>query len=244
MTSTVQAVRVLCFSGSSRSDLAFVEVQNVELHHRLTKSEMPVADIERLRPEVVLIDFDCVDRSAHDFCRQIRSRHDVPIIIISRSASDIDECVAALDNGVADDYVTVARAKRELVARIRVHVRRYRGELAPAKNTITVGTLVVDLAQKSVMVRGALLDLTVNEYALVSTLAMYPGRVMSREQLLHVVHGSADEAFDRAIDVLISRIRTKFERCSSRRGLLRTVRGIGYMMQADVSAVSDIQSFV
>ncbi|HEY2514405.1 MAG TPA: response regulator transcription factor, partial [Polyangiaceae bacterium] len=132
--------------------------------------------------------------------------------------------------GGADDYVSKPFSSRELLARIRAQARRGRGLTGPRTPRIEVGDLVVDAATMSATMRGEALGLTTFEFSLLRALAERAGRVLSREQLLQLVHGAADEAFDRSIDVHVSRLRHKLQDDPRNPKLLKTIRGIGYML--------------
>ena len=224
----IRALYVNRDEAHARLITSYLEGKNVEVH-RLSSSDMAITDIDRMRPEVVLLELVVPGLAGLDTCRQIRARFDVPIIIVS-SLGGIEQRVLALEAGAADDYVTKPFELRELLARLRAHARRYRGELLPRTGKLVVGPMVIDLAARTLTVRGSTVVLTTNEHAIVSALAQQPGRVLTRVQLLQVVHGNADDAFDRAIDVLISRIRAKIEKDAKRPSLLRTVRGVGYVI--------------
>ena len=136
----------------------------------------------------------------------------------------------------ADDYVPKPFSSRELLARIRAQARRSRGRAGPSNRPITVGPLTVDPSAMRVMLGSVELGLTTLEFNLLRALAERAGRVLSREQLLDLVHGSSDEAFDRSIDVHVSHLRAKLgDDARSPRWLL-TVRGVGYMLAADHQA--------
>jgi two-component system OmpR family response regulator len=109
-------------------------------------------------------------------------------------------------------------------------VRRDRGELAPKAEKLVVGPLTIDAAAREVTLRGSPLPLTTNEFAIVVALAHRAGRVMNREELLQVVHGTTEDAFDRSIDIIVSRLRTKIEEDPKNPRLLKTIRGAGYML--------------
>ena len=196
--------------------------------HWIGRGEQAASEVQRLSPDVVLLDVMLPGIDGMAVCRQIRARHDVPIIMVT-ARTDSEDRVRALDGG-ADDYVAKPFQSRELLARIHAQARRARGELGPRPDRIAVGELVVDLAAREVLLRGAPVSLTTNELAVITALAQRAGRVLSREHLLQVVHGTLEEAFDRSIDVIVSRIRSKLEDDPKNPRILKTVRGAGYML--------------
>jgi two-component system response regulator RstA len=152
----------------------------------------------------------------------------VPIIMVTARTSEID-AVVGLEVG-ADDYVTKPFSPRELLARIRANVRRVRGHAGPTPETITVGGLVLDPAKMTATLDGAPIDVTAYEFSILRALAQRPGKVLSREQLLDLAKGSADLSFDRSIDVHVSRLRAKLGDDSRSPKILKTVRGVGYLL--------------
>ena len=98
-----------------------------------------------------------------------------------------------------------------------------------------MGNLVIDATMMQVTVSGKPIALTTSEFALLHALAQRTGRVLGREQLLQLLHGSSDEAFDRSIDVVVSRLRHKIERDPRNPRMLRTIRGAGYQFRGEVS---------
>jgi DNA-binding response OmpR family regulator len=131
----------------------------------------------------------------------------------------------------ADDYLPKPFSPRELLARIRALIRRSRGRAGPpVGRRLEVGALSVDAARREAKLDGRVLDLTSYEFSLLFVLAERAGRVLSREQLMELARGSADEAFDRSIDVHISRLRAKLGDKPRKPTWIKTVRGVGYQL--------------
>jgi DNA-binding response OmpR family regulator len=184
----------------------------------------------RTRFDVVLLDLMLPRRDGLDVCRDLRSRSDVPIIILTARGEEADR-VLGLEIG-ADDYLSKPFSPRELLARIRAQVRRARGEAGPPTRVLAVGSLVLDPGAMQATLDGRDLDLTSYEFTLLRVMAERAGRVLSRERLLELCQGSAEEAFDRSIDVHVSRLRAKLGDDPKRPRLLKTVRGAGYQLVA------------
>lgn len=196
--------------------------------HVVSRGDQAVAEVLRVRPDVVLLDLMLPGTDGLDVCRQLRSRTDVPIIMVTARTEEADR-VLGLEGG-ADDYVPKPFQSRELLARIRAQARRARGEAGPRVERIAVGNLVIDATTMQVTVDGEPIALTTSEFALLQALAQRAGRVLGREQLLQLLHGSTEEAFDRSIDVVVSRLRHKLEDDPRNPQMLKTVRGAGYML--------------
>lgn len=226
----MSAIRVLYVEDDAR--LARLTAEYLESHglevHVVAQGDDAVADVQRIRPDVVLLDLMLPGIDGFEVCRRIRKRHDVPIIMVTARAEP-DDRVRGLEGG-ADDYVAKPFQSRELLARVRAQARRIRGEAGPRPERLAVGELAVDLGTREVTMRGQPVALTTNEFAVIAALAQRPGRVLSREELLQTVHGTLDDAFDRSIDVIISRLRGKLEEDPRTPRLVKTVRGAGYML--------------
>jgi DNA-binding response OmpR family regulator len=198
---------------------------------RVSRGDLAVAEVLRVRPDVVLLDLMLPGMGGQDVCRAVRERLDVPIVMITALNEEADR-VMGLEGG-ADDYVTKPFSSRELLARVRAQARRARGDAGPRATRLELGELRIDTATVTASVRGTPLSLTTFEFGLLRVLMERAGRVLSREQLLELVHGSSDEAFDRSIDVHVSRLRQKLELDPKKPRLLKTIRGIGYMLTPD-----------
>ncbi|HEV7557480.1 MAG TPA: response regulator transcription factor [Kofleriaceae bacterium] len=230
MTIGTPEIRVVYIEDDDR--LARLTTQYLETHRidvtLVPRGDLAVAEVLRVRPDVVLLDLMLPGVDGLEVCRQIRSRLDVPIIMVTARGEEADR-VLGLEGG-ADDYVSKPFQSRELVARIRAQARRSRGEVGPRADRIELGRLVVDAGSMQATIDGAPIALTTIEFSLLRELAQRAGRVLAREQLLQLLHGSAEEAFDRSIDVLVSRVRAKLGDDPRNPRMLKTVRGVGYML--------------
>ena len=189
-----------------------------------------VAAVLRERPDVVLLDLMLPGLNGIEVCGRLRARTSVPIIMVTARREEADR-VMGLEGG-ADDYLVKPYSSRELLARIRAQARRAQGRVGPPTAVVRVGGLTIDVGAMSATLNGEALTLTTYEFMLLHALADRAGSVMTREQLMDLVRGSADEAFDRSIDVHICRLRQKLHDDPRHPTLLKTVRGIGYMLAA------------
>jgi DNA-binding response OmpR family regulator len=180
------------------------------------------------RYDVVLLDLMLPGRDGMEVCRELRARTDVPVIMLTARGEEADR-VMGLEGG-ADDYLAKPFSPRELLARIRAVLRRTRGQAGPASKAIQVGGLHLDPAARRATLDGRELPLTGYEFTLLRVLAERSGRILSREQLLDLAKGNAEESFDRSIDVHISRLRQKLGDDAKHPRLLKTVRGAGYLL--------------
>src|SRR5256885_7130962 len=181
----------------------------------------------------IVLDLMLPGRDGIEVCRELRARLDTPIVMVTGRGEEADR-VLGLEVG-ADDYVTKPFSPRELLARIRANVRRQRGQAGPPSETVTVGGLVLDPAKLTVTLGGKPIEVTAYEFSILRALAQRPGKVLSREQLLDLAKGSADLSFDRSIDVHVSRLRAKLGDDSRSPRILKTVRGVGYLLAGDAT---------
>jgi len=192
--------------------------------------EAALESAERPDYDVVVLDLMLPNTDGFEVCRSIRRRSHVPIIVVTARVEVADR-VLGLELG-ADDYVTKPFSARELLARIHALVRRARGRAGP-QALLSAGNLTLDVQSCTATLEGRELALTSYEFALLRALAEHAGRVLSRERLLDLAKGGADEVFDRSIDVRISRLRHKLGDDSRQPKLLKTIRGSGYMLVGD-----------
>lgn len=193
--------------------------------------EQGLAAALRHRFDVVLLDVMLPRRTGTEVLGALRQHSDVPVIMLTARGEEADR-VLGLELG-ADDYVPKPFSPRELLARISAQVRRRRGRAGPAAPPLTVGGLALDPARRLVTLHGRELSLTAYEFALLYALALRAGRVVGREELMELARGSAEEAFDRSIDVHISRLRRKLGDDPKRPQRIKTIRGVGYQYADD-----------
>src|SRR5262245_41371250 len=175
---------------------------------------------DALVPDVMLPDLD-----GFEVCRRLRAGSDLPILMLTARGEETDRIVG-LELG-ADDYLAKPFSPRELLARLRAILRR-RG--APARATcLRFGRLEIDRDARTLKLDGEPRTLTSHQFELLWALAQNAGRVLSRDRLMELVRGESLEAFDRSIDVHISRIRAAIEDDPAHPRRILTVRGAGYV---------------
>jgi DNA-binding response OmpR family regulator len=158
-----------------------------------------------------------------EVCRRLRSRTDVPILILSARDDEVDR-VAGLEAG-ADDYVTKPFSPRELVARVKAILRRASGSGGGVEGgALAVGDIALDRAARTVTAGGQPVELTSREFELLAALLAHPGVVLSRDRLLDLVWQGEFAGGTRTVDVHVAQLRAKL----GRPGLIETVRGAGY----------------
>jgi two-component system response regulator RegX3 len=186
----------------------------------------------RLEPDLVLLDVMLPDGSGYDVCRELRSRSQVPIIMLTARGEEIDRIVG-LELG-ADDYVVKPFSAREVVARIRAVLRRA-GAVASdgeADAAIEIADLRLDAASRAVTLAGEPIELTRKEFDLLSLLMRNAGSVVSREQLIDEVWDVNWFGSTKTLDVHVSSLRRKLDEDPAAPRRLHTVRGVGFRFAA------------
>jgi two-component system, OmpR family, KDP operon response regulator KdpE len=178
------------------------------------------------RPDLIILDLGLPDGDGVEVTRQVREWSQVPIIILSVREAEAEK-VAALDAG-ADDYLTKPFGLSELLARMRVVMRRQVREAE--EPVIRTGSLAIDLARRIVTVGDVPVSLTPTEYGLLRALALHPGRVLTHNQLLRQVWGMGYEAELHMLRVNMSNLRRKIEPDSTRPAYILTEPGVGYRL--------------
>ena len=193
-----------------------------------TDGALALAEARRDPPDVVILDLMLPGLDGLEVCRQLR-RNDqfsrTPILILSARSEEADRIVG-LELG-ADDYVTKPFSTREVIARVRALLRRNE-PAAPQRSKVNRGDIVIDPTAHSVQVGGKAVELSALEFKLLHYMALHPGMVFSRDQLLDGVWGNDRSVTPRSVDVYVRRIREKIEMKPQQPSYVQTVHGVGY----------------
>lgn len=212
----------------------YLEAAGYEVTHVLTgRAGLSLLAQADLKHELVVLDLMLPDMDGLDVCRELRLSSTVPVIMLTARGDAMDRIVG-LELG-ADDYLPKPFEPRELLARIRAILRRgaqasvATSAAAAASDVLRFGRLEIDRAARQVRLAGAVCDLTAYQFDVLLVLAERAGRVLSREWLMDALKSEAIEAFDRSIDVHISRIRAAIEDDAKQPKRILTLRGAGYV---------------
>ncbi|HUG07564.1 MAG TPA: response regulator transcription factor [Acidimicrobiia bacterium] len=194
-------------------------------------AESGFAGLEAARrdsPDLVLLDLMLPEMSGLDVCRQIRLSSDVPIIMLTAKDSEADK-VTGLELG-ADDYITKPFSMRELIARVRAHLRRAdkSGLLAESNEVLRGGAIELDIDAHVTRVAGTEVELRPKEFELLESLMRRKNRLAARHTLIDEVWGPSYFGDTKTLDVHIKRLREKLEADSSQPKHIVTIRGLGY----------------
>lgn len=190
-----------------------------------------VADAEKMRPALFLLDIMVPGGDGLEICRRIRQTPALsatPVIFLTAKTSEADR-VLGLELG-ADDYIAKPFSPREMVARVKAVLRRFERPLAPAP--LKIDEIEIDPSAMTLTVRGRLIPTTATEFRLLHYFAGHAGRVFTRDQLLDSVWRDTAFVTPRSVDVYVRRIREKIEPDPENPRYLKTVRGAGYRFEA------------
>jgi two-component system response regulator RegX3 len=189
-----------------------------------------IATFDRVGADLVLLDLMLPGLSGTEVCKQLRSRSNVPIIMLTAKDTEVDK-VVGLELG-ADDYVTKPYSKAELVARIRAVLRR-QSEVAPATDSVLIaGPVRIDVERHQVDINSISVALPLKEFELLEFLVRNSGRVLTRAQLIDRVWGSDYFGDTKTLDVHVKRLRAKIEQDPANPVYIQTIRGLGYKFEA------------
>jgi DNA-binding response OmpR family regulator len=181
-----------------------------------------------IEPDLMILDLMLPDISGEEVCRLVRKESDLPILMLTAKSSEDDRI-----NGIimgADDYVSKPFSPREVVVRVQAILRRTKKTEKVDRLEFNGGQLVIDLEKKEVLGNGQYINLTPIEYKLLTNMAMNPGRVYSRLDLLEKIQdeGMYYEGYERSVDTHIKNLRKKIELDSRQPSFILTVFGMGY----------------
>jgi two-component system phosphate regulon response regulator OmpR len=185
----------------------------------------------------LILDVMLPDGDGFDVCRTVRAGSDIPVLMLTARGDEMDRIVG-LEIG-ADDYLPKPFNPRELLARLRALIRRAnvgardREQAGGSSDVSQFGRLTIDRGQRRVLIDDEERALTGHQFDLLCALAEHPGRVMSRDALMHHLKGHDMDVFDRSIDVHISRIRAAIEDDPKKPRRVITLRGAGYLFTRD-----------
>jgi len=179
--------------------------------------------------DLIVLDLMLPKASGEEVCNEIREKSDVPIIMLT-AKGEVDDRIAGLELG-ADDYLIKPFSPRELIARIKVLLRRSNSGEVPQRDFLKYGDLELDVGGHRAILKGKDIDLTVSEFKLLLVLARYPGRVYSRMELVDKVLGYEFEGYERTIDSHIKNLRSKLGDDPKHPRYISTVHGVGYRFE-------------
>lgn len=216
---------------------ALLERENYSVRVARSGMEMDAALAER-PADLMLLDVMMPGEDGFSICRRMRAAGNLPIMMLTARGDDIDRIIG-LELG-ADDYIAKPFNPRELAARIRAVLRRTAPASVganPSATRLRFDRLVLDVDARRLFEGEREIELSTGDYDLLYVLVRNPQRVLTRDQLMDLTKGRSWEAFDRSIDVALSRLRRKIERDPSQPELIKTVRNAGYMFTVSVSKV-------
>lgn len=181
--------------------------------------------LEAAKADLVILDIMMPGMDGWELCRELREHYDLPLLMLT-ALGDTEQKVKGFDLGT-DDYLVKPFESRELVARVKALLKRYR---IAASQIVQVGRVQLNQKAYEVTEDGIGQTLPLKEFELLFRLASYPGQTFSREQLIELIWGCNFEGNERTVDVHVNRLRDRFppERCGFR---IRTLRGLGYRLE-------------
>ena len=184
----------------------------------------------KTNPDLILLDLMLPEVSGTEVCRQIRTKSQVPIIMLTAKDTEVDK-VVGLELG-ADDYVVKPYSKAELVARIKAVLRRNNADaFVNQGGSISAGPVVIDVERHQVSINGENIALPLKEFELLEFLVRNSGRVLTRTQLIDRVWGSDYFGDTKTLDVHVKRLRAKIEQDPANPVYIQTIRGLGYKFE-------------
>lgn len=190
----------------------------------VTHPDKALQVLKRSQPDIIILDVMLPDTDGFELCRIIRKSWNIPIIMLT-ARGDVTDRVVGLELG-ADDYLPKPFEPRELVARIQAVLRR--GVADKPTGILKCRELTIDFDRRVVSLQGKNLDLTTAEFELLAFFVRNPGKVLTRDRIMEEIRGLDWEAFDRSVDVLVSRLRQKIGDDPRQALYIKTIWGTGY----------------
>ncbi|EJL89637.1 transcriptional regulator [Pantoea sp. RIT-PI-b] len=206
----------------------YLQASNYRTHH-IADGNAVLNYVQQTPPDLMLLDLMLPGRDGLTLCREIRRFSELPIIMVTARTEEIDRLLG-LEIG-ADDYICKPFSPREVVARVKTILRRVKRSPEEAQQE---SHLQIDESRFQASWREQQLELTPAEFRLLKTLALEPGKVFSREQLLNHLYDDYRVVTDRTIDSHIKNLRRKLESLDAEQPFIRAVYGMGYRWEADV----------
>ncbi len=194
-----------------------------------TRPEEGLKKLRQEAPDLIILDVMLPGMSGFEVCKTIRQSHAIPIIMLTARGMVTDK-VVGLELG-ADDYLSKPFEPRELVARIQSVLRRAHG--SDKTQVKRLGRLEIDFPKRIVKLDGAVVDLTTNEFAALALLVRNRGKVLNRDQILEELRGMESDAFNRSVDITMSRLRHKLRDDPKNPSFIKTVWATGYIFIGD-----------
>jgi len=207
------------------SDIVKAYLDNEGFRIRVAENGSSALKLLKEHPDLIILDLMLPDMAGEELCSMIRETSEVPIIMLTAKSGEEDR-VRGLGIG-ADDYVVKPFSPKELVARVKAHLRRA-GRTKKNQLSYNSGRLTVDLDRHEVQLAGNSLQLTLTEFRILTSLAENHGRILSRNQIVNSVQGFDFEGYDRTIDAHVKNLRHKVEKDSKSPEFIQTVYGVGY----------------
>ncbi len=190
-----------------------------------TRPEEGIKKLKQESPDLIILDVMLPGMNGFELCKKIRESYTIPIIMLT-ARGEVTDKIVGLELG-ADDYLPKPFEPRELVARIQSVLRRARGlDHTPTKR---FGRLEIDFSKRHAKLDGVVLDLTTNEFTALALLAKNKGKPLNRDQILEELSGSEWTAFNRTVDITMSRLRHKLKDDPKAPSFIKTVWGTGYI---------------
>jgi DNA-binding response OmpR family regulator len=202
----------------------FLSAFGFKVHAALSPS-VGFKKLRRYKPDMVILDVMLPEMNGFDVCKKIRQDSSVPIIMLTARGEPTDRIVG-LELG-ADDYLAKPFEPRELVARIQAVLRRLKTMNVVSQSTF--GRLTIDPKKRTAMIDDTPIELTTNEFTTLWLLARHPGQVLDRDRILQELRGIDSDAFNRSVDITMSRIRQKLGDDPKSPTYIKTVWGTGYV---------------